>query len=97
MEAELTKMDSWPDNFAVSEDASVDESVPIYLRKARSIEEYKDIMSKDIENINTYESRKKCNTTKWRPIYEVIDEAFIKDYKILPGDFIKEYKNNLIY
>ena len=33
MEAELTKMDSRPDNLAVSEDASVDESVPIYLRK----------------------------------------------------------------
>ena len=54
----MTKMDSRPDNLALSEDASVDESVPIYLRKARIIEEYKDTMSKDIENINTYESRK---------------------------------------
>ena len=33
MEAELTKMDSRPDNLAVSEDASVDEAVPIDLRK----------------------------------------------------------------
>ena len=33
MEAELTKMDSRLDNLAVSEDASVDEAVPIDLRK----------------------------------------------------------------
>ena len=33
MEAELTEMDSRPDNLAVSEDASVDEAVPIDLRK----------------------------------------------------------------
>ena len=32
MEAELTKMDSRPDNLAVSEDTSVDEAVPIDLR-----------------------------------------------------------------
>ena len=39
-------------------------------------------MSKDIENIETYETRTKVNTTKWRPIYEVIDEAYIKESKI---------------
>ena len=33
MEAELTKMDSRPDNLAVSEDASFDEAVPIDIRK----------------------------------------------------------------
>ena len=33
MEAELTKMDSRPENLAVSEDASVYESVPIDIRK----------------------------------------------------------------
>ena len=31
---------------------------------------------------------------KWRPIYEVIYEAYIKGYKISPDDFIKECKNN---
>ena len=36
----------------------------------------------------------KVNTTKWMPIYEVIDEAYIKDSKIFPDDFIKECKNN---
>ena len=44
-------------------------------------------MSKDIENIDTCETRKKVNTTKWRPIYEVIDEAYIEDSKISPDDF----------
>ena len=33
MEAELMKMDSRPDNMAVSEDAIVDEAVPIDIRK----------------------------------------------------------------
>ena len=41
-------------------------------------------MRKDIDNIDTYETRTKVNTTKWRPIYYVIDEAFIKDSKIFP-------------
>ena len=51
-------------------------------------------MSKDIENIDTYETRTKVNTTKWRPLYEVIDEAYIKDSKIFPDYVIKECKNN---
>ena len=33
MEAELTEMDSIPDHLAVSEDESVDESVPINIIK----------------------------------------------------------------
>ena len=37
-------------------------------------------MIKDIENIDTYETRTKVYTKKWRPIYEVIDEAYIKDW-----------------
>ena len=36
MEAELTKIDSRPDNLVVSEDASADEAVPFDLRKKRS-------------------------------------------------------------
>ena len=35
-------------------------------------------MSKDINNIDTYETIKKVNTTKQTSIYEVIDEAYIK-------------------
>ena len=33
MEAGMTKTDSGPNNLAVSEDASVDEAVPIDIRK----------------------------------------------------------------
>ena len=95
MEYELTKMDSIPENLVVSEDASVDESVPIYLRKEKGTEAYKETMGNDIDNIDTYETRTKFNTTKCRPIHEVvIDEAYIKDSKISPDDFIKECKNN---
>ena len=46
-------------------------------------------MSKDINNIGTYETRTKVNTKKWNPIYEVIDEAYIKDSNIFSYDFIK--------
>ena len=94
MEDELTKMDSRPDNFAVSEDASVDEAVPINIRKEYGTEAYKEKPSKDIENIDTYGTITKVNTTKQRPIYEFIDEYYIKDFKIPPDDFIKECKNN---
>ena len=49
-------------------------------------------MSKYIENIDTYETRKKVNTPKWRPIYEVIYEAYIEESKSFPEDFIRECK-----
>ena len=52
-------------------------------------------MSKDIENIDTSETRTKVNTKKWRQIYEVIYEAYIKDSELFPNDFIKEFKNIL--
>ena len=51
-------------------------------------------MSKDINNIDTYETRKKVNTTKWRPIYELIYEAYIKSSKIFSDDFIKEWMDS---
>ena len=59
MEAELTKMDSRPENLEVSEDESVDEAVPIDLIKQQGTEAYKYTMSKDIDNIDTYEIRTK--------------------------------------
>ena len=67
-------MDSRPENFPVSEDASVDEDVPIDIIKEQNKKGHKETMIKDIENIDTYESRKKVNTIKWRPIYEVMDD-----------------------
>ena len=39
MEAELTEMNSIPDHLAVSEDESVDEAVPIDIRKERKKDE----------------------------------------------------------
>ena len=33
MEAELTEMDSRPENLGVSEDASIDEAIPIDMRQ----------------------------------------------------------------
>ena len=41
-------------------------------------------MRQDIKKMDTYETRTKVNTTKWRPIYEVIDEAYIEESKIPP-------------
>ena len=59
MEAELIKTGSIPDNLVVSEDASVDEAVPIYIRKERKTKVYKETMSQDIKNIDTYKNGKK--------------------------------------
>ena len=61
MEAELTKLDSRPDNLAVSEDASVDEAVPIDIRKERKTKAYKEKTSQYIKNIDTYETRTKVH------------------------------------
>ena len=89
MEAGLTKMDSRPDDSALSEDESVDEAVPIDIRKERKTKAYKETMIQDINNIETYET---ITTTKWRRIYEVIDEAYIKDSNIPFEDFIRKLK-----
>ena len=51
-------------------------------------------MFQDIENIDTYETITKVNTIEWRPIYEVIDKAYIKESDIFPDGFIRECKNN---
>ena len=94
MEAELMKMDSRPENLSVSEDESVDEAVPISIRKERNKKAYKDTMSQDINNIDTYETRTKFYTTKWRPIYEIIDEAYIRISKIFSAGLSENLKNS---
>ena len=86
------KMDSIPDPLAVSEYKFFDKAVPIDIIKERKTKAYKETMSQDISNIDTYETRTKVNTTTWRPIYEVIDKAYIKEYIIFPEDFIRECK-----
>ena len=79
MEAELTElseMDSKTDNLAVTEEADVDEAIPIYLGKEQNTQAYKETMEIDIDNIDTYELGNKVNTIQRRPIYEDIDEAY---------------------
>ena len=49
-------------------------------------------MNQNIETIDKYEDKKVFNKTKWRPIYQVIDEDYIKDSTIFPDDFIRECK-----
>ena len=49
-------------------------------------------MSQYIKNIDTCETITKANTTKWRPIYEVIYEAYIRDSNISPENYIRECK-----
>ena len=51
-------------------------------------------MDIDIDKINTSELRKKVNTIKWRPIYEVIDEAYFIESKSSSDDFIQQFKEN---
>ena len=78
------EMDSIPDHLVVSEDESVDKAVPIDIRKERKTKVYKETTSQDINNIDTYEIRKKFNTTKWRPIYEVLNMKLISKILIFP-------------
>ena len=49
-------------------------------------------MSQYIKTIDKYENIRKVNITQWIPIYEVIDEAYIKESNIFPDDFITECK-----
>ena len=47
-------------------------------------------MNQYIKTIDKDENRGIVNITQWRPIYEVIDEAYIKYYNIFPDDIIRE-------
>ena len=50
-------------------------------------------MNKDIEAIDKNENSKQIvQKTKWRPIYEVTDEDYIKNSNIFPDDFITKCK-----
>ena len=59
----MTKMDLTPDHLEDSEDEGADEAIPIHIRKERITKSYKETMSKDIETIDTYETRTKFNIT----------------------------------
>ena len=88
MEAE---MDVKQGKKTYSEDANFDEATPIQIIKEITTEAYKETMNQDIETIDKYEDRRVVKKTQWRPIYEVIDEDYIKDSNIFPDDFIREY------
>ena len=60
----MTEMDSRTDNLSVSEDSNFDEDIPIDIRKEQSTEAYKETTGKDINKIDTYETRKKVSTKK---------------------------------
>ena len=63
-ESELTKMDSITDNLEVTENENVDEAITIGLLKEKISEAYKETISTDIENIDTFDTRTKVNTKK---------------------------------
>ena len=92
METELIKlseMDSKSDNLAVTEQGDVDEAIPIYLKKEQNKQAYRKTIDIDINKINTFEKRNKVNTIKWRPSYEVIDEAYFIGSNILSDGFMQ--------
>ena len=90
MESEVNEMDVKHGKKSYSEDANVDEPVPIQIRKESTKESYKETMNQDIDTIYKYENKRILNKTQWIPIYEVIYEAYIKDSNIFPDDFIRE-------
>ena len=93
MEAEMKLMDEKLGKNAFSEDDNFDEAIPIQIRKERTTEAYKEKMSKDIETIDKNDNGKQIlQKTKWRPIYEVIYEYYIKNSHIFLDDFITKCK-----
>ena len=94
METEMKEIDEKLGKNAFSEDDDFDEAIPIQIRKQRTTEAYKEKMNKDIETIDkSYNSKQIFPKTKWRPIYEVIDEDYIKNSNIFLNDFITNVNN----
>ena len=93
MESGQTEMDSRTGNLAVTEEANFDEAIPMDII-IKITDSYKKTMSIYIENIDTFETRTKVNTTTWRPICEVIYQAYFMGSKLFSDDFIKECKDN---
>ena len=94
MEVEMKEMDVKQGKKAYSEDANVDEAIPIQIRKERTTEAYKETMNQDIKTIYKNDNRTVVQKTKWRPIYEVINEYYIKSSDIFPDEFIRKCKKS---
>ena len=92
MESEMKEMDVKKGKLAYWEDANVYKAIPTQSRKERTTESHKETMNQDIETIDKYENRLVVQKTKWRPIYEVIDEGYIKNSNMFPDDFIRKCK-----
>ena len=93
LETEMKETDEKLGKNAFLEDDNFDEVIPIQIIKERRTEAYKDKMNKDIETIDKNDNSKQIvQKTKWRPIYEVIDEDYIKKSNIFPDAFIKKCK-----
>ena len=88
----MKEMDVKQGKKAYSEDDNVDEAIPTQIIKERTTEAYQKKMNQDIEIIDKYENRTLVQRTKWRPIYEVIYEDYIKNCNIFPDDFIIKCK-----
>ena len=85
MESELTEsseINSKTGNLAVTENADVDEDIPIYLLEKLKTQTYQETMNIYIEKINTFEKRNKVYITQWRTLYEVTEGAYLEESDI---------------
>ena len=82
----MSEMDVKHRKNAYSEDAYVDEAIPIQIRKESTTEAYKEKINQDIETIDKYENITVVQRTKWRPIYEVTYEDYMKKSNVFPDD-----------
>ena len=94
MEAEMKEMDVKQGKNAYSEYDNFDEAIPIQIGKEITTEAYKEKINEDIEIIDKNENIKiVVQRTKWIPIYEVIDEDYIKNSHIFPDDLSQNVNN----
>ena len=87
-ETEMKDMNDKLGKNAFLDDDNIDEAIPTQIRKVRTTEAYKENINEDIETIDKNDDSKQIvPKTKWRTIYEVIDEDYIKNSNIYSGCF----------
>ena len=90
----MKEMDVKQGKNAYSEYDNFDEAIPIQIGKEITTEAYKEKMKEDIETIAKNDNSKQIvQKTKWRPIYEVIDEDYFKNSNIFPDDLSQNVNN----
>ena len=93
METEMKEISDKLGKNAFLDDDNFDEAIPIQIREERTTEAYKENMNEVIETIDKNEnSQQIVQKNKWRTIYEVIDEDYIKNSDIFPDAFITKCK-----